>query len=83
MDELKGFVEKENIDLGILAVPVASANEAAAAMIEAGVKNIWNFVPTDLHIDISSDTIIQNEHLADGLLQLSYTITAAKEKRRN
>ena len=82
MDELKGFVEKENIDLGILAVPVASANEAAAAMIEAGVKNIWNFVPTDLKIDISSDTIIQNEHLADGLLQLSYTITAANESCR-
>lgn len=79
MDDLPAFVEKEKVDVGILAVSRDSANEAAQNMINAGIKNIWNFVPTDLEIEAPDDVIIQNEHLSESLIQLSYRITAARQ----
>ena len=79
MEELPDFTAKEKIDVGVLAVSRDSANVAAQAMIDAGIKNIWNFVPTDLEVDAPDDVIIQNEHLADSLIQLSYRIAASKQ----
>ena len=80
MDKLADFVKNEKIDVGILAVPRDAAHDAVQAMITAGIKNIWNFVPTDLLDDIPSDVIIQNEHLSDSLMQLSYTISASNRE---
>ena len=77
MDELAGFIKKENIEIGILCVPFEASKEAALAMIAAGIKNIWNFAPGSLGIQIPEDVIVQNENLSDSLIQLSYIITAA------
>lgn len=78
MEELASFVEREQIDVAILAVPVEAGQEAFREMVAAGVRNIWNFVPIDLE-DIPEDVIVQNEHLSDSLIELSYTITAKRQ----
>ena len=79
MEKLPEFVRSENIALGILAVPKQAAHDAANSMINAGIKNIWNFVPTDLELDLPKDVYVQNEHLSDNLMQLSYRIASSKE----
>ncbi len=79
MEELAEFVRTENIDIGILAVPRASAKEALLSMLDAGIRNIWNFAPGNIDVEIPEGVIIESEHLSDSLVQLSYIITTAAE----
>ena len=62
-----GIRQKElDAEIGILAVPVEHAQEAANSIIEAGIKAIWNFTP--FRIKAGEVIVIQNtsiySHLA-------------------
>lgn len=43
--ELERVIERERIELGIIAVPARAARETARRMIDAGVRGIINFAP--------------------------------------
>ena len=49
------------------------AIEAANLLVEYGVKAIWNFAHTDL--TLPENIIVENVHLSESLMQLSYKIT--------
>lgn len=68
--EMPEFIRKNNIDMGVICVPGEYAQEITDAMVEAGVKGIWNFTPTDVYS--SSSVAIENIHLNDSLYVLSY-----------
>lgn len=65
---LAGLVRELGITIGILAVPVESAQAVADRLIEAGVKAIWNFTPTRLRIPADAQVVVTNtsiySHLA-------------------
>lgn len=44
----------------------------ADRLVKAGIKAIWNFSPIDLKVP--DDVILENVHLSDSLLTLSYRI---------
>ena len=50
MEELESFVPENNINIGVIAVPALYAQEAADALIKAGVKAIMNFAPVLLNV---------------------------------
>ncbi len=69
MDELEEIVQRENIELGILAVPIEAAQEVAERMSRAGIHGILNFAPKVLPElpavrSVSVDLTIQLEQLA-------------------
>lgn len=47
-------------------------------LVECGIKAIWNFAHTDLHLP--EDVIVESVHLSDSLMKLSYNITSYKEE---
>ena len=49
----------------------------AKILIENGIKAIWNFAHTDL--DAPEDVIVENVHLSESLMQLSYNIANHKK----
>ena len=73
IDELKDFCEKEGVDIGVLTVPKEAAYEVSIAMIEAGVKGIWNFANMELEIS-RPNVIVENIHLGDSLMKLCYEL---------
>lgn len=75
MDELEKFTEEKKVDIAILTVPSSNISEVAEKVAELGVKGIWNFSPQDLKL--TSDIVVENVHLSDGLAVLGYRI---KEK---
>lgn len=75
MDKLDDFIKEKHVDIAILTIPSKNVSEVAEKVTELGVKGIWNFSPQDLHL--SSDAIVENVHLSDGLMVLGYRI---KEK---
>ena len=44
----------------------------APILVENGVKAIWNFAHTDLHLP--KDVVVENVHLSESLMQLSYNL---------
>ena len=81
MDELKDFVRENDIELGVLAIPKTKAVEVANLLVENGVKAIWNFAHTDLNLP--ENIIVENVHLSESLMRLSYNITRYNREHNN
>jgi len=67
---LKAFVENHQIRMAILTTPVSVSQNLTDRLTDAGVKAIWNFSPTRLHVP--PDVLIRNEHISLGLAQVAY-----------
>ena len=77
MDMLEKFLGENQVDIAVLALPAAHAQETLNRLYEGGVRASWNFAPTDLnHPD---DMIVVNVHLSDSLQTLSYRIAHREE----
>ena len=53
----------------------------ANVLVENNVKAIWNFSHTDLNLSVPSDVIVENVHLSESLMRLSYNLSHQKEQR--
>ncbi len=73
MDELKDFINEHNIDIAVLTIPKAKAVEVAKFLVDNGVRAIWNFAHTDL--DLPENVIVENVHLSESLMRLSYNLS--------
>ena len=74
VSELNDFVKKEGIEVAILTVPKSAANDAAAEIVSAGIRYIWNFAPTELNVD-HKKVHVENVYLVDSLLELTFEMT--------
>lgn len=79
MEQLDTFLQEHKIHIATLTLPKAAAEEVAVRLVEGGVKAIWNFAHTDLNLP--KDVIVENVHLSESLMQLSYNITRHQQKK--
>ncbi len=70
VDELEQFIKNNNVQVATLTVPKKSARNIASSLEEWGIRAIWNFAPTDLHV--SDKVTVKNVHLDESLMTLSY-----------
>lgn len=70
--EMADFVKEHQIEIAALTIPKESAIEVANILAKAGIKAIWNFAHTDLNLP--KDIIVENVHLSESLMRLSYNI---------
>ncbi len=75
--ELKSFLENNRVDIGVLALPKDNAKQVAPILVENGIKGIWNFSHVDL--DVPDNVVVENVHLTDSLMQISYAINGYVE----
>lgn len=80
MEELNSFVRDNNIDIAVLAIPKTAAVKVAEDLVNSGIKAFWNFAHVDLNV--SKDIVVENVHLSDSLMRLSYNINRNEEERR-
>ena len=80
MDDLKAFVQNNNIDIAVLTIPKEKAIEVANMLVDNGVRAIWNFAHTDLNLP--DNIVVENVHLSESLMQLSYNISRYKEDHK-
>jgi redox-sensing transcriptional repressor len=80
LDELSGFVKKQNIKIGIIAVPDSAAQQVCEAMVATGIKGILNFAP--IRLRGSEDVIINNVHLQIELENVIYFVNAFNKNKR-
>ena len=74
LDELEEFIKNNRVDIAALTLPKNNAVKTANKLVSLGIKSIWNFAHVDLQFD-DEDVVVENVHLSDSLMQLSYNIT--------
>lgn len=74
VDLLEEFIKKEDISIAAITVPKEFAPKIASDVVKWGVKAVWNFAPTDLLLP--DDVLVENVHLAESLMRLSYRLNA-------
>ena len=72
MEELETFVKKNEIDIAVLTIPKDNALEVAERLARQDIKGIWNFAHIDLNL--SKEIQVENVHLSDSLMKLTYNI---------
>ncbi len=76
LDELSNFCADNKVDIAALTMPKSKADMIAQKLVELGINAIWNFAHVDLDVDTDKNNhvVVENVHLSDSLMQLSYNI---------
>lgn len=79
IDEMEAFVKENKIDVAFLTLPKSKVRKIAEDLARWGIKGLWNFSAVDL--DISPDVVVEDVHLSDSLMTLSYKINRKMIKK--
>lgn len=78
MSELEDYIKNNEVQIAALTIPKEKAPSVAADLASWGIKAIWNFAPTDLNVP--QDVMVENVHLAESLMRLSYRLKANEDQ---
>ncbi len=78
MDELPEYIRIHETDIAVLTVPKQEAKEIAKTLVGGRIRAIWNFAHIDL--PVPPEIQVENVHLSDSLMKLSYNIRRAGNK---
>ena len=70
VSELPRVCREKQVQIGILTVPAAAAQSCLDALVDGGVRAVWNFAPT--HLNAPKGVLVQRENMASSLALLSY-----------
>ena len=79
LDELADFVKDHKVDIATLTMPKEAADSVADLVVGLGIHAIWNFAHVDLQV-LDENVVVENVHLSDSLMQLSYNIVKSHTK---
>ena len=79
LDELADFVKDHKVDIATLTMPKEAADSVADLVVSLGSHAIWNFAHVDLQV-LDENVVVENVHLSDSLMQLSYNIVKSHTK---
>ncbi len=74
-DELEDFCREHKPVIAVLCIPKEATKQIAERLVELGIKAFWNYSHYDLTIE-HSDIVVENVHLGDSLLTLTYNVNA-------
>ena len=80
VDDLPAFLRTHDVEIAALTLPKKNAKEVAQILVQNGIRAIWNFAYTDLQMELPEDVLVENVHLADGLMRLTYRYHAVEEE---
>lgn len=78
-DNIVEFCKEHHPDLIIMCIPKDAAEKFAPTIKEIGVKGIWNYSHYDFNV-YDKSLIVENVHLRDSLMALSYRISHKDEE---
>jgi redox-sensing transcriptional repressor len=70
LDTLPAVARREQVDMGVVAVPGAAAQQVVDVMIEAGLRAVLNFAP--VHVRVPDGVAVRRVDLSTELQMLSF-----------
>ena len=78
IDNLGKFLSNTPVDIAVLTVPNENANQVARMLEKYNIKGIWNFSNIEINLSEGSNILVENTHLTDSLMTLSYKLNKKK-----
>lgn len=78
--EIEDFVRENKVDIAILTLPRAAVHDMANRLVSCDIKGILNFSYSEL--DVPDSVPVENVHLSDTLMTLSYRIKQQKDNEQ-
>lgn len=75
LDDMESYLMQNDIQIATLACPKDNVDEIVKKVVNCGVKAIWNFTHTDLKVP--KNVMVENVHLSESLMQLSYKLSSS------
>ncbi len=79
LNQLPDFLAENQVEIAALTIPREEASSVADLLVSNGVKAIWNFAHLDL--DLPDDVVVENVHLSESLMALSYNLTSRSQEK--
>lgn len=76
MTELADFLKSTKVEIAALTVPKEVVEEVADMLVENGIRALWNFAHIDLNLRLPKHIMVENVHLSESLMKLSYSLTS-------
>ncbi len=74
-EQMEAFLQEHQPDIAILTLPQSHAREVARQLVRCGIKALWNFTNTDLHLAEEAQQVpVENVHFSDSLMVLAYRL---------
>lgn len=73
IDRLKEVVKARNVEIGIISTPPSEAQRVANLLVEANIKGIMNFAPTQIRVP--SNIVLRNVFFTSALDNLVYYLS--------
>ena len=70
IDALESIVREQAVQLAVLTVPAEAAQPLADRLVNAGIRAIWSFAPTNLVVP--QGIFVRHEHISVGLAEVAY-----------
>jgi len=77
MEKLSGYIQENNITIGIIAVPDIAAQHTMDTLVQAGIKGVLNFAP--IALQAPEGVIVNNVNLELELENLIYFVNASEK----
>lgn len=74
INSLESFCTENNPAVAVLCIPKSVAKDISEKLIKLGIYAFWNFSHYDIKTGSHGNIIVENVHLADSLMILSYKI---------
>ncbi|MBQ3786248.1 MAG: redox-sensing transcriptional repressor Rex [Lachnospiraceae bacterium] len=81
IDEIEDFIKNNEIDIAVICIPATASTKVVERIVACGIKAIWNFSHVDL--DVSDDVSVENVHLSDSLMRLSYAMKSKRDRQES
>jgi redox-sensing transcriptional repressor len=77
MSTIDRYLSENKIDIAVLTIPKEAVRETAEHLASLGIKGLWNFASTEIELP-GRDIVVQNVHMGDSLMTLTYELTKKK-----
>ena len=79
IEDLERFLKENPVEIAVLTIPKTSAVDIVDVLVDNGIQAIWNFAHVDLNVP--DGVLVENVHLSDSLMKLSYNINRRKTEK--
>ena len=78
--EAASFCNDLGIDIAVLTIPKAAAQNVFDELSQTTINGIWNFSNAEIVCPADKNIVIENVHLGDSLMALCYEVAQKKEE---
>lgn len=81
VDEIPAFLQNNQVEIATLTIPKYEVEEVADMLVKNGIRALWNYAHTDLNLQVPKGVMVENVHLSESLMRLSYNLISYERNK--